>query len=255
MTGRPLLAPVLTTAALTLSLGAAVALSPGWPRVRETFFDLGAAWRSFPSIVDGLLINLTVLAFVAPLTILGGVALALLRTSRSPWLAVPRVLAIGYVDLFRGAPIYITLLVIGFGLPSLRIPGVPTDPIVLGVIALSLTYSAYVGEVLRGGIESVDPSLPEAAALDGATHWQTTRSIVLPQVWRTQYPALLNDFVALQKDCGLISVLGAIDAVRAARIDSAEYFTFTPYIVAALLFVALAVPTGRLADWAASRAR
>jgi polar amino acid transport system permease protein len=114
---------------------------------------------------------------------------------------------------------------------------------------------AYVGEVIRGGIEAADPSLAEAASLDGATHWQTTRMIVLPQVWRSQYPALLNDFVALQKDCGLISVLGAIDAVRAARIESAEYFTFTPYLVAALLFIALAAPTGRLADWAARRVR
>lgn len=254
MRTRPLAALAVTTA-IGVVLAVAVVTAPGWPRVQETFFDPRRAWDSLPAVADGMLLNLGVLAAVAPVTVIGGLALALLRTSRTPWLLLPRLLAVGYVDFFRGTPIYVTLLVIGFGIPSLLIPGVPNDPVVLGVGALSLTYIAYVGEVIRGGIEAADPSLSEAASLDGATHWQTTRMIVLPQVWRSQYPALLNDFVALQKDCGLISVLGAIDAVRAARIESAEYFTFTPYIVAALLFIALAVPTGRAADWAARRVR
>ena len=107
--------------------------------------------------------------------------------------------------------------------------------------------------MLRGGIEAVDPSLAEAASLDGATRAQAMRLVVLPQAIRSQYPALINDFVALQKDCGMISVLGAIDAVRAARLESAEHFSFAPYIVAGLLFVVLAVPTGWLADRLARR--
>jgi polar amino acid transport system permease protein len=116
-----------------------------------------------------------------------------------------------------------------------------------------LTYSAYVAEVFRAGIDSVHPSQRAAARSLGLTYRQSMRLVVLPQAVRRVAPPLLNDFVALQKDVGLISVLGAVDAVRAAQIESAESFNFTPYVVAGLLFVALAIPTARAADWTAAR--
>jgi polar amino acid transport system permease protein len=180
-----------------------------------------------------------------------GLTIAVLRTLRGPVFFPVRALATGYVDLFRGVPLLIALYLIGFGLPALRLHGVPTDTAVLGTITLILIYSAYVAEVFRAGIESVLPSQRAAARSLGLTHRQ---SMVLPQAVRRVLPPLLNDFVALQKDVGLISVLGAVDAIRAAQIASARTFNFTPYVVAALLFVLLAIPTGRIADALAARA-
>jgi polar amino acid transport system permease protein len=148
----------------------------------------------------------------------------------------------------------VALYLIGFGVPGLRLEGVPTSPVFLGSVALVLTYGAYVAEVFRAGIETVHPSQRMAARSLGLTYGQTMRKVVLPQAVRRVTPPLLNDFVALQKDVGLISVLGAVDAVRAAQIEVARTYDFTPYLVAGLLFVALAVPTVRLADWVNARA-
>jgi polar amino acid transport system permease protein len=122
-------------------------------------------------------------------------------------------------------------------------------------VALVLTYSAYVAEVLRAGIEAVHPSQRQAARSLGLSYNQTLRVVVLPQAVRKVTPALMNDFVSMQKDVGLISVLGAVDAVRAAQIEVAQTFNFTPYVVAGLLFVLLSWPTIRLTDWFSARAR
>ena len=173
-----------------------------------------------------------------------GLLIAVLRTLRGPVFFPLRALATGYVDLFRGVPLLIALYLIGFGVPALRLQGVPTSAAVLGTITLILVYSAYVAEVFRAGIESIHPSQRAAARSLGLTHRQSMRLVILPQAVRRVLPPLLNDFVALQKDVGLISVLGAVDAIRAAQIASARTFNFTPYVVAAVLFVLLAVPTG-----------
>ncbi|MGK2880052.1 MAG: amino acid ABC transporter permease [Mycobacterium sp.] len=146
------------------------------------------------------------------------------------------------------------LYLVGFGLPGLRLTGVPNDPVLLGGFALVLVCSAYVAEVFRAGIESMHQSQLTAATSLGLNHWRTMRLVVVPQAARRVTPALLNDFVALQKDCGLISVLGAVDAVRAAQIESSTSDNSTPYVVAGLLFVALAVPSTRLADRVSRRA-
>jgi polar amino acid transport system permease protein len=122
-------------------------------------------------------------------------------------------------------------------------------------VALILTYSAYVSEVLRAGMEAVHPSQRLAARSLGLSHAQTLRLVVLPQGVRKVTPALVNDFVSMQKDVGLVSVLGAIDAVRAAQIAEAETYNFTPYIVAGLLFVAISWPLIRLTDRLSSRAQ
>jgi len=235
-------------------MAAVVVLSPGWERVKEQFLDPQVAKESFPAILEGFWLNLRVLAVCAVLIVVVGLGVAATRTLRGPVFAPLRFLAAVYTDVFRGFPLIVLLYIIGFGVPGLRLQGVPTSPVVLGGVALVLTYSAYVAEVFRAGIETVHPSQRMAARSLGLTYGQSMRRVVLPQAVRRVTPPLLNDFVALQKDVGLISVLGAVDAIRAAQIVSARTFNFTPYVVAAVLFILLAVPTGRIADAVAARA-
>jgi polar amino acid transport system permease protein len=250
---RSTLIALLSTTVFAAVLLFAVTSAPGWPRVRDSFFNLRIGWDSLPALLEGLWLNIRVLIVCQVLVLVFGLGLAAVRTLRGPvWFPV-RALATGYVDLFRGLPLLICLYLVGFGLPGLRLSGIPTNPVLLGGLALVLIYSAYVAEVFRAGIESVHPSQLAAAKSLGLNYRRTMQLVVLPQATRRVTPALLNDFVALQKDCGLISVLGAVDAVRAAQIQAATTYNFTPYVVAGLLFVALAVPSARLADWAARR--
>jgi polar amino acid transport system permease protein len=248
---------VVATVSTLVFLGLAgyvVVSSPGWSRVQQQFLDPQVARESFPAVFQGLLLNLRVLVVAAIATVVVALALAALRSLRGPIWFPLRLFATVYTDIFRGIPLIILLYIIGFGLPGLRLQGVPTSLVTLGTIALVLTYSAYVAEVFRAGIEAVHPSQRAAARSLGLSHAQTMRLVVLPQAVRKVTPPLLNDFVAMQKDVGLISVLGVVDAVRAAQIASAEYFNYTPYMIAALLFIALAIPSSRLADWASRRA-
>jgi polar amino acid transport system permease protein len=127
--------------------------------------------------------------------------------------------------------------------------------IVLGTAAITITYSAYVSEVIRAGIEAVHPSQRIAARAMGLGYAQTLRLVVLPQALRKMTPPLMNDFIAMQKDVGLISVLGAVDAVRAAQIETAAAANFTGYVVAGMLFVLLALPMIRFSDWYTARVR
>jgi polar amino acid transport system permease protein len=251
---RSTLVALVSTVVFAVAVGVGVTSSPGWPRVQETFFDVRVGWETLPAVVAGLWLNIRVLVVAELGVLVLGLLIAVLRTLRGPVFFPLRALATGYVDLFRGVPLLIALYLIGFGLPALRLQGIPNDTAVLGTITLILIYSAYVAEVFRAGIESVHPSQRAAARSLGLSHRQSMRLVILPQAVRRVLPPLLNDFVALQKDVGLISVLGAVDAIRAAQIASARTFDFTPYVVAALLFVLLAVPTGRIADAVAARA-
>jgi polar amino acid transport system permease protein len=252
---RSTLVALASTLVFALVAYLVVTSAPGWPRVQATFFSPSIGWRSLPPILRGLWLNLQVLLLGGFLVLVVGLLVALTRTLRGPALAPLRILATAYVDLFRGMPLIIVLYLVGFGVPALGLQGVPTSPFVLGTAAIVLVYGAYVAEVFRAGIESVHPSQRAAARSLGLNHRQTMRIVVLPQALRTVTPALLNDFVALQKDVGLISVLGAVDAVRAAQILVGQSFNFTPYVVAGLLFVLLAVPSARLADAVSARAR
>jgi polar amino acid transport system permease protein len=231
----------------------AISRSPGWPRVQEQFFNLDAARASLPRILDGLLLNLQVLVFAALATVVLALLLAAMRSLRGPIWFPLRLVATVYTDMFRGIPLIVLLYIVGFGIPGLRIEGLPTSPAILGGVAITMTYGAYVAEVFRAGIEAVHPSQRAAARSLGMSHGQTMRLVVLPQAVRKVTPPLLNDFVAMQKDVGLISILGAVDAVRAAQIEVAQTFNFTPYVVVGLLFIALAVPSARLADWTAGK--
>jgi polar amino acid transport system permease protein len=251
---------VLLSIGSTLVFAAVVVITlsllPGWPRVRDTFFDLGTAADAWPRVAQGFLLNLRVLLYSVVTVSICGMALALLRTLRSPVLFPVRALATGYTDLFRGTPLIVVLYIVGFGIPGLQgSRGVIIPAEVLGTIAITLTYSAYVSEVLRAGIESVHPSQRLAARSLGLSHGQSMRIVVIPQAIRKVSPALMNDFVSMQKDVGLISILGAVDAVRAAGIETSKAFNFTPYVLAGLLFVLLAIPTIRLTDWYSARQR
>jgi polar amino acid transport system permease protein len=243
----------VSTVALVVVAVLALTSSPGWPRVKASFFDWDVATASFPAILQGLWLNIRVMAVSAVFIVVFAMVLALARTLRGPVFYPVRALATGYVDVFRGLPLILVLLLVGFGLPGLRLQGIPTSAVVLGGLALVLTYSAYVAEVFRAGIESIHPSQVAAARSLGLTNAQAMRHVVLPQAVRRVIPPLLNDLVALSKDSGLISILGAIDAVRAAQIETARYANFTPYVVAGVLFVALTIPLTRFTDAFAKR--
>ncbi len=257
---RQSLRSVLLSVGSTLLFAAVIILTlsllPGWPRVRDTFFNLGVAAEAWPRVAEGFLLNLRVLLYSVVTVSIFGMALALLRTVRSPVLFPIRALATGYTDLFRGTPLIVVLYLVGFGIPALQGSGGVRLPVeLLGTIAITLTYSAYVSEVLRAGIESVHPSQRLAARSLGLSHGQSMRIVVIPQAVRKVSPALMNDFVSMQKDVGLISILGAVDAVRGAGIVVSKTYNFTPYVLAALLFVLLAIPTIRLTDWYTARQR
>ena len=244
----------LSTLVLLAVMIGAVTSSPGWPRVQETFFSWDKAKESFPAVAEGLWLNIRVMLICAVLVVIIGLALAILRTMRGAVFFPLRMFAAAYTDLFRGLPLILVLLLLGFGVPALSLGGVSFQPVVVyGGAALVLTYSAYVAEVFRAGIESVHPSQRAAARSLGLSNSQTLRYVVLPQAVRRVLPPLLNVFVSLQKDSGLISILGVIDAIRAAQISTASDFNYTPYIVAGFLFVCLTIPLTRLTDWVARR--
>jgi polar amino acid transport system permease protein len=228
--------------------------TPGWSLVQQSFFNLDVLAGAWPRVVEGILLNIRVLLFAAVGVLILALILATLRTLSGPIFFPLRALAAGYTDLFRGMPLIIVLYLVGFGIPGLNaLPRMPLE--FWGTIALILTYSAYVSEVFRAGIESVHPSQRLAARSLGLSYGKTLRLIVMPQAVRKVTPALMNDFIAMQKDVGLISVLGAVDAVRAAQIETAQAFNFTPYVLAGLLFVLLALPMIRLTDWYTARLR
>lgn len=227
--------------------------SPGWARTKETFFSAHYARVALPQVLEGLWLNLRLLAVCGVAVLVLGLLLAVARTLRGPVFFPVRTLATAYTDFFRGLPLIICLLMVVFGVPALRLQGVTTDPVLLGGSALVLTYSAYVAEVFRAGIESVHPSQRAAARSLGLSSGQALRFVVLPQAVRRVVPPLLNDLVSLQKDTGLVSIAGAVDAVYAAQIIASKDFNYTPYVVAGLVFVALTIPMTRLTDWVTAR--
>jgi polar amino acid transport system permease protein len=250
---RSTIIAVVSSVALVVALVAGVTATPGWPRVQETFFDPARAWDALPTVAAGLWLNIRVMLVCGVLIGVLGLAIAVLRTLRGPVFVPVRAFAAAYTDVFRGLPLLLVIFLLGFGVPALRLQGMPTNPVIYGGAALVLTYSAYVAEVFRAGIESIHPSQRAAARSLGLTYAQSMRFVVLPQAARRVVPPLLNDLVSLQKDSGLIAVLGVIDAIRSAQIETARDFNFTPYVVAGVLFVALTIPLTRVTDWVARR--
>jgi polar amino acid transport system permease protein len=247
-TRRNALIAALSSVIVIGGLAALVLTSPGWPTVRETFFSWSEFKNSFPEVLSGFWLDVKVFMVVEAVVLVIALVIALIRVNRSAGLFPVRLLATVWVDLFRGVPTVLLVYLIGFGIPALELEGLPTDPVVLGGIALALSYSGYVSEVYRAGINSVHRGQTDAALSVGLTQAQAMRHVVLPQAIRRVAPPLLNDFVALQKDVALISIIGPQEAFRVAQIFQGENFNYTPIIAAALLYLAITVPLARLVD-------
>jgi polar amino acid transport system permease protein len=230
-----------------------VSRTPGWPIVRETFFSPTEFADSLPGLLQAFMLNVKIFLIAEPIILVFSLAIALSRTLRAPIFLPLRVLSTIYVDVFRGVPTILVIFLLGFGVPALRLQGVPTSPVFWGTTALILSYSAYVAEVFRAGIGSVHPSQRMAARSLGLSMYQTNRHVVLPQAVRNVVPPLLNDFISLQKDTALVSVLGPIEVLRQAQIDASSTFNYTAYVAAAMIFIALTIPMTRFADWVQAR--
>lgn len=229
-------------------LSVLILTSPGFKVFSQTFFKWAYGIEVLPKVILGFATNVTLTIIASICVAIIGLTIALVRTSRSPTFTPFRILATVYVDLFRGIPMLLVILLVGFGVPALQIKGFTNNVLVLGTLAVIITYSAYVAEVLRSGILSIHPSQRSAARSLGLTNFQTLRFVIMPQALRRVTPPLLNDLVALIKDTGLVSILGVTDAVRAAQIQTSRSFNYTPYVIAAVLFLCITVPLTRLTD-------
>ncbi len=251
---RSVVVAVVSSLVVAAAVWLLVVNTKGWAVAQRTFFDPEEAARTFPAVLAGLWVNVYVLCFAAIGVAVLATLLAVVRTLRGPVFAPLRFLAAAYTDLFRGVPMIVLIYLVGFGVPALGVLPL-VDPRILGGVALVLGYSAYVAEVLRAGIESVHPSQRLAARSLGLTSGQTLRLVVLPQGVRSVVPALVNDFVSMQKDVGLISILGVVDAISAANIAKAVSYNYTAFVIAGLLFILLSLPFIRLTNHLEARAR
>ncbi len=236
-------------------LGAIVVNAPGWEVFQRFFLSPDAFVGSIPRIVRGFWTNVQLFLLAEVLVLTLGLLLAVMRSLPGPVFFPLRLLATAYVDLFRALPGVLVIYVLGFGVPGLRIPGVPNEPFFWAVVSLSLLYSAYVSEVYRAGIDSIHPSQDMAARSLGLSRFQSLRYVVVPQAVRRVVPPLLNDFIGLQKDTVLVSFIGVVEIFAASQVEQSSRFNFTPYLVTALIFIFLTIPLARLVDYLVGRER
>jgi polar amino acid transport system permease protein len=261
---RGLAASTVSSVVLVAVIVSIFYLAPGAVAFRAYFLNPHDMWQSFvgdprlgiSSIGFGLLTNLWMCALCEVLVLVLGLANAWIRVTKSPVLFPFRVLSTAYTDVFRGVPLLLVFLIVGFGLPAMNIGFLSRQqPVVYGCIALTLTYSAYVAEVFRAGLQSVPNGQILAARSLGLTNSTTMRRVILPQAVRTVVPPLLNDFISLQKDTSLVYLLGIIEATQAAQIYASAVFNGSGYVVAGLLFLALTIPLTRFTDRLIARDR
>src|SRR2546429_5533813 len=245
---RGVLIALLSTVVFFTLLALAITHAPGWPEVRRTFFDWGQFKDSLPDIARAFLLNVKIFLIAEAFILVFALLLAVVRSLPGPAALPLRMLGIAYADFVRGVPTILVIAMLGFGAPALRLHHIPLSTTFWGIVALVLVYTAYVSEVYRAGIESVHPSQAAAARSLGLTHWQALRSVVLPQAVRRVIPPLLNDFIGLQKDTALVGFLGSIEAFKQSEIDAAATFNYTPFVAAAVLFVALTISLARFTD-------
>ena len=229
--------------------------SPNWPQVQHAFFEGEIFAYSLPKVVEAFGTNIALFMIAEVLTLILGLAIAILRGLPGPAFFPFRLMATIYVDFFRAVPGLLIIALLGFGIPALDLPGVPGDEFFWAIIALTLIYSAYVSEVYRAGIESVHWSQDAAARSLGLSRIQALRYVIVPQAVRRVIPPLLNDFIGLQKDTVLVSTLGVVEIFRESSIIKAAKFNFTPYIAVALVFIVITIPLARLTDWLIARDR
>jgi polar amino acid transport system permease protein len=249
----------LIAAASTLVVLAAVVVlvprMPRWDRVKQSFFDVEQMRDSFPRLLDAFWLDVKIFAWTTPAIFVVALLVALARNSRSPAMFPLRALAAAYTDVMRGVPVILWIYLVGFGVPGLGLERPYNSPLLWGSVALAMTYSGYVAEVFRAGIDSVHESQRAAARSLGLSGAQTMRFVVLPQAVRRVVPPLLNDLVSLQKDVALVSLIGPIEILRQAGIDKSKFANFTPFVVAALIFLSVTIPLTRLTDYLWHRER
>ena len=217
--------------------------------VLQKFFSPHSFRVALPDVWAGFQLNLKMMVVAEILVLIFALAIAIVRGLPGRGARPARALAIIYTDVFRGTPLILVAFLVGFGLPGLNMQVISTQSnFVYGVIALTLVYTAYVTEVYRAGIESVHPSQRMAARSLGLSYWQAMRHVVVPQAVRRVIPPLLNDFVGLQKDTALVTVIGVAEATQQAQQFSQNNYNFTSYVVAAVFFILLTIPLARFTD-------
>lgn len=228
---------------------------PRWEAVKQSFFNREILLESFPDLIRAFWLDIQIFLWSLPLIFVASLVVAIVRNSRSPALFPLRAFAVVYTDVFRGVPVILTIFLIGFGVPGLIDSRAWSNPLIWGTVALVLSYTAYVSEVFRAGIESVHESQRAAARSLGMSSGQTLSTVIIPQAIRRVVPPLMNSLVSLQKDVALISLIGPVEILRRAEIQKSLAANFTPYVGAAIIFLCLTIPCTRLADYALSRER
>ncbi|HMT04232.1 MAG TPA: amino acid ABC transporter permease [Solirubrobacterales bacterium] len=231
----------------------------------DIFFNFQFMADHFDEVFDGFLVTLKLSAVGGFFALVWGLILAVLRQLPGKLLAPVRWIVIAYIDCLRGIPMLLMILLLSSGLATMATNGVipreigipqwlgESDPFWYGVMALTLTYGAYMAEVYRAGIEAVPRGQTEAARSLGMSHGQAMRFVIVPQAVRKVIPPLLNDFIALMKDTALVSTIGLIEVVQAGRDLYSEFFNPSGYTLGAFLFLIVTIPLARVVDWQIKR--
>ena len=246
---RSLIIAAFSTISVVIALVIFIPLSPGWDGVKKSFFNAEILATTFPDLLNAFLVDVAIFAWCAPAIAIWGLVIALFRDARSPALFPLRMFAIIYNDIFRGVPVILVIYLIGFGIPGLGLQRPWNNPYIWGSLALILSYSAYVAEVYRAGIESIHESQRSAAKSLGLSQWHIMRYVILPQAIRRVIPAQMNSFISLQKDVALLSFIGPVELLRQAGVFKSLLANFTPFVGAALIFLCVTIPATRLADY------
>lgn len=227
----------------------------------DIFFNFQFMGDHFDEVLDGFIVTLKLSVVGGICALIWGLILAILRQLPGKWLAPVRWIVIAYIDCLRGIPMLLMILLLSSGMATMATQGVipkeigipqwfgETDPFWYGVMALTLTYGAYMAEVYRAGIEAVPRGQTEAARSLGMSHGQAMRFVIVPQAIRKVIPPLLNDFIALMKDTALVSVIGLIEVVQSGRDLYSEFFNPSGYTLGAFMFLIVTIPLARVVDW------
>ncbi len=245
---RSLVVAATSTVIVVVALIVLVPLAPGWEKVQKSFFNGDVLIKTFPKLLEAFRINVMIFAWSAPAIAVLGLLIALARDAKSPALFPLRIFGAAFTDIFRGVPVILTVYLIGFGIPGLGLPRPWNSPYIWGSLALILTYSAYVAEIFRSGIDSVHHSQRAAALSLGLSERQVMRDVVLPQAVRNVVPSQMNMLIALQKDVSLLSFIGPVEIFRQAGVFKSLLANFTPYVGAAIIFLIVTIPATRYAD-------
>jgi polar amino acid transport system permease protein len=240
--------------------------------VGKTFFYLPLIAEKWWLVVQAFWVNVKIFVIAEILVLIWGLAVAIARLMPGPAGQPVRMLAIAYCDVFRGLPAILTLYLVGFGLPISGLPDLIIPPIVglfinfdgmtaaeikqytriplnwYCILALTLTYGAYVAEVYRAGIDSIHPSQWAASRSLGLSYLQTLRYVIVPQAVRRIMAPLLNDFIGLQKDTALVQVIGVVDGFNQSRMIASNAFNLSAVTIVAILFVLITIPQARFVD-------